>query len=139
MQRVFDTGFLLFHFNFRRGADFDHGNTTGEFRNTLLEFFAVVVRRRIFDLRTDLIHALFDAFLVARTIDDDGFFFRDLDTLRGTEVVETGLFEAQADFLGNNRTVRQDRDVFEHCFASVAESWSLNGCSFECPAHAVDN
>ena len=44
VQCVFDACFLFFHLDFGRSADLDYRNTAGEFRNTLLQLFLVVVR-----------------------------------------------------------------------------------------------
>ena len=53
MQCVFDTGLLLLHFDFGRGADLDHCNAACQLRDALLQLFTVVVARRFFDLRAD--------------------------------------------------------------------------------------
>ena len=54
MQRVFDTRLFFFHFDFSGRANLDDGDTAGELSQTFLQFFAVVVRSRFFDLRADL-------------------------------------------------------------------------------------
>src|SRR5690606_23593406 len=72
MQRVFDTGLLLFHLDFGGSADFDHGNTAGQFGQALLQLLFVVVRSGFFNLLADLRHAGFDVGLSAGTVDDGG-------------------------------------------------------------------
>jgi hypothetical protein len=54
VQGVFDAGFLLFHFDFGSGANFDHSNTASQFGDALLQFFFVVVAGRFFDLLANL-------------------------------------------------------------------------------------
>ncbi len=51
VQRVFDARFLLFHLGLSRGADVDHGHAAGEFRQTLLQFLAIVIAKS--SLRSD--------------------------------------------------------------------------------------
>ena len=66
MQRVFDTGLLLFHLGLGGGADLDDRHTTGQLRQPLLQLFAVVVGGRLFDLRPELLDAAFDGLLTLR-------------------------------------------------------------------------
>jgi hypothetical protein len=44
VQRIFNESLLRLHFNFGRSTNLDDGDTAGEFRNPLLQFFLVVVR-----------------------------------------------------------------------------------------------
>ena len=60
MQCIINPIFLFFHFNFGCSTDLDNRNTASEFGNTLLQFFLVVVRRRLFDLRANLIDTTAD-------------------------------------------------------------------------------
>ena len=43
-QGIFHASLLLLHFGLGRGADIDNGNSAGELGQTLLQFFAIVVR-----------------------------------------------------------------------------------------------
>ena len=72
MQRVFDARLLFFHFDFGRRANFDDGNATGELGQTFLQFLAVVVGSRFFDLRADLRDAAFDSGFLAGAFDNRG-------------------------------------------------------------------
>ena len=58
MQGIFHASFLLLHFGLGRGADIDNGNTAGELCQTLLQFFAIVVRSGFLDLTTDLVNSV---------------------------------------------------------------------------------
>src|ERR1035437_3095158 len=60
VQRVFHARFLFLHFGFGRRADVDDGHAARQLRETFLQFFAVVIARRLFDLAADLIHAALD-------------------------------------------------------------------------------
>src|SRR5437773_2882405 len=65
MQCIFHTRFLFFHFGLSGSADVDHGYTARQFRQTLLEFLAIVIARRLFDLTANLIHATLNVVLLA--------------------------------------------------------------------------
>src|SRR5206468_6712337 len=71
VQRVFHACFLFLHLDFGGGTDADHGNAAGQLGHALLQFFAVVVRGRFFDLDADLLDARLDRFALAGTVDDD--------------------------------------------------------------------
>src|SRR5205823_1106849 len=60
VQRVFDARLLLLHLGLGGCADVDDGNAAREFRETFLEFFAVVIARRLFNLTANLCDAAFD-------------------------------------------------------------------------------
>ena len=81
VQGIFNTGLLLFHFNFSGSTNFDYRNTAGQLGNTFLQFFLVVVRSGFFNLSTNLVNAVFDFFGLTGTINNSGLFFRDLNLL----------------------------------------------------------
>src|SRR3569832_2177688 len=53
VQRVFDAGLQLFHFDFGRGTDLDDGDAAGELRNPLLQLLLVIVGGRFDRLLAD--------------------------------------------------------------------------------------
>src|SRR4051812_5470707 len=93
VQRVFDAGLLLFHFDLGGSANLDHGNTAGELRNALLQFFLVVVRGGFFSLRTDRFDATLDVRRLAGAANDRGVLFLDDDFLGFAKIVQRGLLE----------------------------------------------
>ena len=93
VQGVFNAGFLLFHFDFGGCANLDHGHAASEFCNALLEFFAVVVRGRFFNLYAHLFDAGLDIVSSASAIDDDGVFFTHFNALGGAEVSQSYFFQ----------------------------------------------
>src|SRR4051812_13331044 len=99
VQRVFDAGLLLLHLGFGRGADVDHGDTTGELRETLLELLLVVVRGARVDRDLDLLDAALDLRLLTVTVDDGRVVLVDDDALGAAEVRDDGVLELEADFL----------------------------------------
>ena len=60
VQRVFDAGLLLFHFDLGGSANLDHGDTAGELGNALLQLLLVVVGGGFFSLLTDRLDARLD-------------------------------------------------------------------------------
>ena len=53
-------GLCALSLRFGGAANFDHCNAAGEFRQTFLQFFTIVVRCRFFDLLANLVGAAFD-------------------------------------------------------------------------------
>src|SRR3954466_5109775 len=137
VQRVFDAGLLLFHFDLGGSADLDHGNTAGELGNTLLQLLLVVVRSGFFSLLTDRLDARLDVRRLAGTVDDRGVLFLHDDFLGIAEIVDRGLLELQTDFIGDDRAAREDRDVLQHGFAAIAEARGLHGSNLEDAADVV--
>src|SRR5688572_19180245 len=131
VQRVFDAGLLLFHFDLGGSADLDHGHTAGELGNTLLELLLVVVRGGFFSLRTDRLDASLDVRGLAATADDGGVFLLDDDLLGIAQIVQRSLLELQTDFVGDDRAAREDRDVLQHGLAAITEARGLDGRDLE--------
>ncbi|RMQ94102.1 hypothetical protein ALP94_03130 [Pseudomonas savastanoi pv. glycinea] len=104
-----------------------------------MQFFFVVVRSGVTDLLTDLRDTTVDVSANASTVDDGGVFFVQHNALGITQVFQGSGFQAQADFFGDNGTASQNSDVLQHCLATVAETWSLDGCNFDDTAHVVHN
>ena len=139
VQRIFDTGFLLFHFDFRGRAHLDHGNATGQFGHALLQLLAVVVGRGVVDLHADFVDARVDPGRFAGTVDDGGVVLVHGHALGGAQVLQGGGLQIETHFLGNHRSAGQDGDILEHGFASVAEARRLAGGDFDDTAHVVDH
>ena len=57
---ILDAGLFLLHFRFGRRAHLDDGHAAHQLGEPLLELLAIVIRGRIFDLRSDLFDAAFD-------------------------------------------------------------------------------
>src|SRR5688500_4619918 len=131
VQRVFDAGLLLFHFDLGGSADLDHGDTAGELGNTLLELLLVVIRRGFFSLLTDRLDARLDVRRLAGAVDDRAVLFLHDDLLGFAEIVDRGLLELQTDFIGDDRAAREDRDVLQHGLATIAEARGLHGADLE--------
>ena len=102
---IFNPCFLLFHFDFSCRTNVNHSDTTGEFREAFLQFFAVVVRCCVFNLPTDLIDTSLDGFSRAFAFDDGGVIFVDNHAFGTTEVVQGDVFEVDAEVFRDNASV----------------------------------
>ena len=70
MQRVVHEVFLFLHLNFTGCTNIDHGNTTAQLSQTFLELLAIVITRRLFNLRLDLGGAILDIGRFTGAVDD---------------------------------------------------------------------
>ena len=137
VQRVFDAGLLLFHLDFGSGANLDHRHAAGQLGLALLQLLLVVVAADFVDLLVDLGDAVLDCIGIAGAVDEGGVFLADLDALGAAEILQSGFFQAQTDFLGDHGAAGQDGQVFQHRLAAVAEARSLDGAGLEDAADVV--
>jgi hypothetical protein len=121
-----DAGFLFFHLGFGCRTDLDDGDAADELGKPFLQLLAIVVRGRFLDLRADLLDAAFDRILAAGAFDDRRVVLVDRDLLRLAEIFELDVLELDAEVLGDRASAGQDRDVFEHRLATIAEARSLD-------------
>src|SRR4029450_11792864 len=119
--------FLLLALAPLRPADPDHRTPAGELGQALLQLLAVVVRGGLLDLRLDLRDAGFDVLLLARALDDRGGLLVDHHLAGAAEHVDGDAFELHAELIGDQLTAGQDRDVFQHGLAAIAEAPRLYG------------
>ncbi len=139
MKRIFNTRFLLFHFGLGRSADMNDGHATGEFRQTLLQFLFVVIRRGVVDLTLDLLDASLDIGRLAGAFDDGRVFFVDDDLLGGAKIGQNGVLQLESKFFGDDLAVGQHGDIFQHGFAAITESGRLHRADFQRAAQFVDD
>src|SRR5690606_33689428 len=121
------------------GTDLDHGNATGQLGHALLQLLAIVVRGGLFDLGLDLLDARLDASGFAGAVDDGGVLLGDLHLLGAAQVLDGGLFQRQAHFLGDHGAAGQHGHVFQHRLATVAEARSLDGHDLDDATDGVDH
>src|SRR3984893_14423270 len=139
IERVIDEVLLFLHFHFRGAANPDHRDAAGELGQALLKFFAVVVRGGVFDLRLDLGDAGLDVLLFAGAVDNRGCFLIDANPLGAAEHLQGYVFELDAEFLRDQLSGGEDRDVFEHGLAAVAKARRLDGRDLQAAAQLVDD
>src|SRR5258708_507082 len=105
----------------------------------LLQLLLVVVRGGLLDLRLDLLDARFDIRLLAGATDDGGVFLLDHYLLGAAEHAHRHLVEFDAEIFRDRLSAGEDRDVFEHRLAAIAESRSLYRRDLEAAAQFVDD
>ena len=139
VQGVLDPGLLLLHLHLGGGTDLDDGHAAGQLGQALLELLLVVVGGGLLDLLRICSHPALDVGLGAGTVDDGGLFLGDLDLLGGAQLVEGGLLQGQAHFLGDDGGAGEDGDVLQHGLAAVAEARGLDGADLDDAANGVDH
>ena len=85
------------------------------------------------------VDAGFDVLLLAGAFDDRGVFLVDHDLAGAAEHVDRDAFELHAEFIGDQLTAGQDRDVLQHRLAAIAEAGRLDGGDLQAAAQAVDH
>ncbi len=139
VERVLDAVLFLLHLDLGRAADADHRDAAGEFCETLLQLLAVVVRGGLLDLRLDLVDAGLDVLFLAGAVDDRGVFLVDHDFSGTAQHVDGDAFELHAEFVRDQLAAGQDRNVFQHRLAAVAEAGRLDGGDLQAAAQAIDD
>src|SRR5207247_4855069 len=137
VQRIFNARFLLLHLGLGRRADINDGHAAREFGETLLEFFAIVIARRFFDLTTDLRNAAFDIDLLAFAFDNGGVLLVDGGALGPAKIFELHVLELDAEIFRDATTTGQHRNVFQHRLATIAEAGRLDRADLQCAAQFV--
>ncbi|CNU94829.1 Uncharacterised protein [Salmonella enterica subsp. enterica serovar Bovismorbificans] len=137
MQGIFNAGFLLFHFNFGRSANFDYRNAACQFRYALLQFFTIVVGGRFFNLLTDLSNTALDGSFFTHAINDGGGVFVDHNTFRLTQVFQGCFFQLHTDLFRDYGTAGQGSDILQHRLTTIAEARCFNRSHFHDATHGV--
>ena len=122
MQSVLDAGLLLFHLGFGGGADLDDRHAAGQLRQPLLQFLAIVIRGGLFDLRPELLDPAFDVLLRSAAVDDGGVVLIHRDALGAAQILQLDAFQLDAGLFHDGLAAGQDRDIFQHGLAAVAEA-----------------
>src|SRR5207248_6039127 len=104
VQRIFYARFLLLHLGLGRRADINDGHAARELGETFLEFFAIVIARRFFDLTTDLRNAAFDIDLLAFAFDNGGVLLFDGGALGPAQIFQLHVLELDADIFRDATT-----------------------------------
>src|SRR6516162_2669901 len=139
VERVFDTGLLFLHFDFGRSSHFDDRNSAGELRETLLQLFTIVIRRRLLDLGADLGDAAFDRRFLPRTFNYSGVILVNDHSFGAAEIFDRNVFQLYAKFLGNHLTIRENSDVLEHRLAPISETGGFDRDNLQSPTNLIDD
>src|SRR5690606_30179742 len=121
-QGVLNAVFLLFQFGLGCRTDADHRDTTAEFRQTFLQFLAVIVAGAEFDFLADLLDTTLDGSFVARAVHNRGFVLGRHDLRRTSEVLQGDGFELAPGLFADDQTAREGGDVAEHGFTTITKA-----------------
>ncbi len=138
-QRVLDPVLLLLELSLGRGADLDHGNATGELRESLLELFAIKVRGGVLDLGADLRDASLDIFLGTLSVNERGVVLGGDHTSGGAEIFLGDAVELATDLFRDHASASQRGDVAEHFLAAVTEARRLDREGLEAALKLIDD
>src|SRR5262245_1994552 len=139
MHRVFDARLLLFQLSLSRGADLDHRYAADQLRQPLPQILAVVMRGRLLQLRAQLSHADINIGLLARALDDGRAVLVHHHPLGAAKIFNPDVSEVYTEFLGEGLASGQDRNVFKHRFAAIAEARGLDRADLQRPAQLIDH
>ena len=127
MQSVVHASFLFFHLGFGSGSDAQYCYTAGKLGQAFLQLLFVIVRSGLFHLSFDLFYAAIDGFLLSGTFADGGIFFFHDDLLGTAEIAHGSAIQLASHIFGDQGSTGEDRDVFEHGFATIAKSRGFHG------------
>lgn len=140
VQSIHKPILLLTDLDLRGAADLDDGDTTGELGQTLLELLLLVVRGGgIGHHTTDLLTPLGQGVLGALTVEHDGILLGDGDGTSGSEHVDGGFLELDAQLVSEDGAVGENSNVTEDGLAVVTEARGLDGSDLELAAKLVQN
>jgi hypothetical protein len=139
VQGILHARLLLLHFGLRRSADIDDGNAAGELGQTLLQFFAIVVRSGFLNLTADLVNPTLDLFRRTFALNDCRVFLVDRDPLCPAEIFQCEVFKLDPKVLGKTTATGEDRDVLECRLAAVAEARSFHCGNLKGASQLVDH
>src|SRR2546428_5960060 len=130
-ERVLDAVLLLLELHLGGRADLDDGDAAGELRETLLELLLIEVAGGLLDLRLDLLDAPHDLVLLPVALDERRLVLVRRDAACATQVLDRRRVELAAGLFGDDLTAGEDRNVFEHGLAAVAEAPRLHAQDVE--------
>ena len=139
VQSVFNAQFLFFQFYFGSRADFDYGNTAGQFCQAFLQFFLIKLGRGFRNLGFNLFYTGFDFRFLAAAVHDGGQFFAYANLACAAQVFHGSAVQFAAHFFTDYGSAGEDSNILQHGFAAVAEAGSLNSHSLEGAAQFVYN
>ena len=136
---VVDAVLTLLDFHLGGAAHTDDGDPAGQFGQTLLQFFAVVIGGGFLDLGANLPAARFDVAFFADAVDDGGLVLGDVHPLARPQHVEGDVLQLDAEILGDDGATGQDGDVLEHGLAAITEARRLDGGDLQAATQLVDD
>src|SRR5450830_469524 len=139
MHRIIDAILAFLHLDLGGTAHADHRNAAGELRQPLLQLLFVVIGRRLLDLHLDLGDASLYVGFLAGAADDRSVLLFDHYLLGAAEHVQSDLVKFDAEIIADRLSAGEDRNVFEHRPAAIAEAWCFHRRNLEAAAQIVDD
>ena len=130
---------LLFHLDFSGGTDFNYANATSQFRQTFLEFLAIVVAGRIADKCTNLRNTGTDLPVRARAFNNSCEIFVSSHCTSSTEILQCSIVQLQARLLSDNSCTSENRNIFQHGITPVAKAGGFHAQDFEGSTRLIDH
>src|SRR5262249_31940995 len=128
---------FLFHLGLGRSADVDDCNAAGEFRQALLQFLAIVIAGRLFNLTTDLGNAALDIGVLASAFDNGGVFLVDSNALGLAHIFNLDVLKFDTEVFADQSAAGEHRDVFQHRLPTIAEARSFDRANLQRAAQFV--
>src|SRR5207302_5346658 len=119
--------------------DADHCNATCELGQPLLQLLTIVVGGGLLDLRLDLGDTRLNIGLLTCTTDDCCVLLVDHHLFGTAKHVDRHVLKLDTEVRGDHSAASQDRDIFQHRLASVAEARRLDGRNLEAATQLVHN
>src|SRR5258705_1605831 len=138
MHCILDASFFFLHFGLGGSTALDHRHTTNELGESFLQLLAVIVRSRVFDLRSQCLYATFNVRMLTITFDNRSIVFVDGDLLGAAEIFKLDVLQLDTQIFADDLAARQDSNVFEHRLAAIAEAGRLNRGDIQSSTQRVD-
>ena len=139
MKRIFNTGFLFFHFNFSWSPSIQNSYTAGEFRKTFLKFLFIVIGGCFINLNLYFINPSLDSILTAGASNNRCVVFIRYNTLCGSKIFKSCIFQLIACIFRYKSSTSEYCNIFQHCFPAISKSGSFNSEDLKSAAQFVHN
>ncbi len=114
MEGVFHPGLLLFHLGLCGGPHLDHGNAACQLGKSFLEFFAVIIRARFFDLGLDLRNPALNIAATAGAFNNSGVVFIDHHLFGLAEIRNSYTLKLATKVFGHHLSAGEGGEIFKH-------------------------
>jgi len=120
-------------------TNLDHGNTTGDLGEALLELLLLVLGGGVGNGGLEKLDALLNIGLVACTVENDGLVLGNGHLLGLTKHVELSVLELETNILGDDLATSEDGKILEVGLAVLTKAGGLDGTDLEATTKLVDN
>ena len=127
IEGVFDPQFAVLEFGFGGGTHLDHGHTTGQFGDPLIELFAVVIGVGVVELAANGANPGGYGVLVITGGHNRGAVFGDRDPAGAAQIRQGDLVEGHGLVFAHHGGAGEDGDVGQHGLAAIAKARRPHG------------